>query len=64
LDPPKGCPFNTRCPRHRGTICDTERPPQVEISSGHVIACHMPRDELEQMEPVIVQMKKDQPAAQ
>ena len=64
LDPPEGCPFNTRCPRHRGTICETERPPQVEISPGHVIACHMPRDELEKMEPVIVQVKKDQPAAE
>ena len=63
LDPPKGCPFNTRCPRHRGTICETERPPEVELSTGHMIACHMPRDELEQMEPVIVLAKKDQPVA-
>ncbi len=64
LDPPKGCPFNTRCPRHRGTICETERPPEVELSTGHMVACHMPRDELEQMEPVIVLAKKDQPAAE
>ncbi len=64
LDPPKGCPFNTRCPRHRGTICETERPPEVELSTGHMIACHMPRDELEQMEPVIVLAKKDPPAAE
>ena len=64
LDPPKGCPFSTRCPRHRGTICDTERPPEVELSTGHMVACHMPRDELEQMEPVIVLAKKDRPAAE
>jgi peptide/nickel transport system ATP-binding protein len=64
LDPPKGCPFNTRCPRHRGTICETERPPNVELSSGHVIACHMPREELDEMEPVIVLAKKDQTAAE
>ena len=64
LDPPKGCPFNTRCPRHRGTICETERPPEVGLSTGHMIACHMPRDELEQMEPVIVLAKKDPPAAE
>ena len=64
LDPPKGCPFNTRCPRHRGTICETERPPEVELSTGHMVACHMPRDELEQMEPVIVLAKKDLPAAE
>jgi peptide/nickel transport system ATP-binding protein len=64
LDPPKGCPFNTRCPRHRGTICETERPPEVALSSGHMVACHMPRDELDQMEPVIVLSKKDRPAAE
>jgi len=64
LDPPKGCPFNTRCPRHRGTICETERPPEVELSTGHMVACHMPRDELEQMEPVIVLAKKNLPAAE
>ena len=64
LDPPKGCPFSTRCPRHRGTICDIERPPEVELSTGHMVACHMPRDELEQMEPVIVLAKKDLPAAE
>jgi peptide/nickel transport system ATP-binding protein len=64
LDPPKGCPFSTRCPRHRGTICDTERPPEVELSTGHIVACHMPRDELDQMEPVIVLAKKDLPAAE
>ena len=64
LDPPKGCPFNTRCPRHRGTICETERPPNVELSSGHVIACHIPREELDEMEPVIVLAKKDRTAAE
>jgi peptide/nickel transport system ATP-binding protein len=64
LDPPKGCPFNTRCPRHRGTICETDRPPEVEFGSGHVISCHMPPEELALMEPVIVLAKKDQPAAE
>ncbi len=63
LNPPKGCPFNTRCPRHRGAICETERPPEVDASPGHVIACHIPMAELQKMEPVIVQVKKDQPAA-
>ena len=63
MNPPKGCPFNTRCPRHHGTICETERPPDVEASPGHLIACHIPMEELQKMEPVIVQVKKDQPAA-
>ncbi|MCH7793942.1 MAG: ABC transporter ATP-binding protein, partial [Proteobacteria bacterium] len=59
MNPPKGCPFNTRCPRHLGTICETERPPDVEASPGHLIACHIPMEELQKMEPVIVQVKKD-----
>ncbi|MCH8999325.1 MAG: ABC transporter ATP-binding protein [Proteobacteria bacterium] len=63
LNPPKGCPFNTRCPRHYGTICETERPPDVEAGPGHLIACHIPMEELRKTEPVIVQVKKDQPAA-
>jgi peptide/nickel transport system ATP-binding protein len=63
MNPPKGCPFNTRCPRHLGPICETERPPFVEASPGHVITCHIPMEELQKMEPVIVQVKKDQPAA-
>jgi len=63
LNPPKGCPFNTRCPRHHGTICETERPPDVEAGPGHLIACHIPMEELQKTEPVIVQVKKDQPAA-
>jgi len=29
-----------------------------------MIACHMPRDELDQMEPVIVLAKKDPPAGE
>ena len=63
LDPPKGCPFHTRCPRKIGEICETQRPPDVEASPGHVITCHIPMAELEKVEPVIVQVDKGQPAA-
>jgi peptide/nickel transport system ATP-binding protein len=55
MNPPKGCVFNTRCPRKIGSICETELPPEVEASPGHVIACHIPLPELNEMEPVIVQ---------
>ena len=52
LDPPKGCPFTTRCPRRIGDICDTT-PPEEQISAdGHRIACHIPLDELSQIDPV------------
>jgi len=52
LDPPKGCPFTTRCPRRIGDICDTT-PPEEQISvGGHRIACHIPLEELSQIDPV------------
>ena len=54
VSPPKGCPFNTRCPRKVGSICETEVPPQTETSPGHFIACHISLEELQKMEPVIV----------
>ncbi len=40
LNPPKGCPFNTRCPRKQ-TICTTDNP-QLTDNEGHLTACHFP----------------------
>ena len=54
LDPPKGCPFSTRCPRKVGVVCDDERPPVQMASETHAIACHIPLEELRQVDPVIV----------
>ncbi len=53
LDPPAGCPFTTRCPRKLGDICDTQRPPLLLDGEDHVIACHIPLEELRKVEPVI-----------
>lgn len=57
LNPPKGCPFATRCPRKIGAICDTTPPPMLVASEApqttHHIACHIPLDELRQVAPVI-----------
>ena len=66
LNPPNGCSFNTRCHRKIGRICETEIPPNLETSPGHMIACHIPQEELEQVEPVIVQKgsEDEQPAAE
>ena len=58
MNPPKGCPFNTRCQRKVGRICDTDVPPFVEAAPDHVIMCHIPIEELRAVEPVIVQVDK------
>ncbi len=63
MDPPKGCPFNTRCPRKIGAICETEVPEFVEAEPGHIISCHIPLDELRAVEPVIkLGSEENQPA--
>jgi peptide/nickel transport system ATP-binding protein len=54
LNPPRGCRFHTRCPRKIGAICETEEPPVVSPCEGHVIYCHIPLEELGQMEPVVL----------
>ena len=40
LDPPKGCPFVTRCPLAEET-CKDARPPLVEVSPAHYIRCRV-----------------------
>ena len=60
LNPPKGCPFTTRCPRKLGKQCDEERPPVQMAADGHAIACHIPLDELRQVEEVIRVPQRDE----
>jgi oligopeptide/dipeptide ABC transporter ATP-binding protein len=40
LDPPKGCPFATRCP-HATPTCHHVRPNLKEITPKHFAACHL-----------------------
>jgi oligopeptide transport system ATP-binding protein len=39
-NPPKGCNFNTRCPRVMD-ICHTVDPPFKDVGSGHWVACYL-----------------------
>lgn len=61
LNPPKGCPFATRCPRKVGSICDDQRPSLQEGPDGHQIACHIPVEELRSFEPVLHAKKEPEP---
>ncbi|MEZ4835118.1 MAG: ABC transporter ATP-binding protein [Caldilineaceae bacterium] len=38
---PSGCPFHPRCPEFMPGTCDVDYPPQVEVSSGHRVRCHL-----------------------
>jgi peptide/nickel transport system ATP-binding protein len=59
MNPPSGCPFQTRCPRKIGAICETELPPLKDLAPGHRIMCHLPDDVLKAMEPVIAYGQAD-----
>jgi peptide/nickel transport system ATP-binding protein len=47
---PTGCPFYARCPRSLGEICQIEEPPWQELPNGKRIYCHIPGDELLQLQ--------------
>lgn len=58
LNPPGGCRFHTRCPRRHqlpdgGRICAEEEPPRRQAGEGHYICCHIPLEDLRQVEPVV-----------
>jgi oligopeptide/dipeptide ABC transporter ATP-binding protein len=40
INPPKGCPFHTRCPK-TFTTCSQAQPELVEIEKSHYVACHL-----------------------
>jgi peptide/nickel transport system ATP-binding protein len=47
LSPPaRGCPFQRRCPKKLGVVCESEVPPWQTADSGHAIRCHIPRAQL------------------
>jgi peptide/nickel transport system ATP-binding protein len=46
VDLPPGCPFHSRCPRLLGSICKDRVPNRQPDEDGHVLACHIPREQL------------------
>ncbi len=56
LNPPTGCPFQTRCKhKHKveGNLCETVVPEMKTQPAGLQIKCHLPQEVLDQMELVI-----------
>ena len=56
MNPPSGCPFQTRCPRKHqvpGNLCETQVPPVKDLGNGHKSLCWLDDDVLATMEPVI-----------
>ena len=52
IDPPRGCPFVTRCPRQLGALCEEVPPPLQHVTPTHVVACHIPIESGHQGRPV------------
>jgi len=51
--PPSGCVFHTRCPRRLPTgICESTEPPLADVGAGHLMRCHIPLDDLRQLQNV------------
>jgi peptide/nickel transport system ATP-binding protein len=65
MDPPSGCPFQTRC-RYKHLVpdnrCEKELPPLKDLGDGHTSLCWLSDAVLAQMEPVIRFEKSTPPA--
>ena len=56
MNPPPGCPFQTRCrwkSRVPGNLCETQVPELRALAAGHTVKCHLDDAQLAAMEPVI-----------
>ena len=60
-NPPKGCPFCTRCQYVIEGLCETRKPPVRNMGEGHTIACHLDEMTLNDMEPVIKVASDEKP---
>jgi peptide/nickel transport system ATP-binding protein len=53
IDPPSGCPFQTRCPKKLGPECEQEEPPLADIGDGHHISCHLSVEEMSERDSFV-----------
>ena len=53
-NPPSGCVFHTRCHRFVEGLCDVSVPELKDFGGGHMIKCHLDREQLLQPIPVII----------
>ncbi len=56
VNPPTGCPFQTRCrwkDKVEGNLCETVVPEMQTLEGGLQIKCHLSQKELDSMTPVI-----------
>jgi peptide/nickel transport system ATP-binding protein len=49
-DPPTGCRFHTRCHRMLGAVCVEQEPPWQDVGEGHAYRCHIPAEELRELQ--------------
>jgi peptide/nickel transport system ATP-binding protein len=59
INPPSGCPFQTRCPKKIGDVCEQDLPP-LEAMDGtdHYISCHLSEEEMSERESFITPSKQ------
>lgn len=46
--PATGCPFQQRCTRRIGPVCETNAPPPQALDACHVIHCHIAAEHLQE----------------
>jgi peptide/nickel transport system ATP-binding protein len=49
-NPPSGCVFHPRCPRAIAGVCEATEPPLREVSPGHAMRCHIPAEQLVELQ--------------